>query len=134
MSGDDGTTLAELRAIVGAFVHERDWEQFHNPKDLASAIAIEAAELMELFLWRDASEVIERVRQGPVRQQVEDELADVFILCLSLANRLEIDVAHAIRDKVRRNAEKYPARLSRGRAHKYTEYATEAQEQGDTLS
>ncbi len=117
---DADTTLQDLRERVAAFVHERDWEQFHTPKDLASAI--EAAELMELFLWRNAAEV-EAVAAGPEsRQKVQDELADVLILCLSLANRLEIDIAHAVLRKVELNRAKYPADVVRGSAEKYTYY------------
>ncbi len=119
---DADTTLQDLRERIAVFVHERDWEQFHTPKDLASAISIEAAELMELFLWRSAAEV-EAVAAGPeTGQKVQDELADVLILCLSLANRLEIDVADAVARKIESNRAKYPADKVRGRAEKYTYY------------
>lgn len=122
---DADTTLQDLRERVAAFVRERDWEQFHTPKDLASAIAIEAAELMELFLWRSVSEV-EAVAVGPEsRHKVQDELADVLILCLSLANRLEIDTADAVVRKLETNRAKYPADVVRGSAEKYTYYRAE---------
>jgi len=122
---DADTTLQDLRERVAAFVHERDWEQFHTPKDLASASAIEAAELMELFLWRSVAEV-EAVAAGPEsRQKVQDELADVLILCLSLANRLEIDIADAVLRKIDSNRAKYPADVARGSAAKYTYYRAE---------
>lgn len=112
---DQATTVAELREAVGRFVDERDWRQFHSPKNLSMAIAIEAAELMELFQWVGAEES-GRVREMPVDlQRVREELADVFCFALSLANALEIDVAEAVREKLVKNAEKYPVERFRGR-------------------
>lgn len=119
---DSATTLLELRERVATFVEARDWKQFHNPKDLTNGIAIEAAELMELFLWMDVSQVNEAARQSGIRSRVKEELADVLILCLSLANRMNIDVAEAIEAKLALNEAKYPAELARGRAEKYTAY------------
>lgn len=119
---DADITLLSLRRRVVAFVRERDWEQFHNAKDLAAAIAIEAAEMMELFLWKTPEQVDAVGRQPLSRQRLEEELADVLILCLSLANRLEVDVSDAVSRKMAANAAKYPADLARGRADKYTSY------------
>lgn len=119
---DAETTLLSLRRRVATFVRERDWEQFHNAKDLAAAIAIEAAELMELLLWKAPEQVDAVARDTLARQRLEDELADVLILCLSLANRLEIDVSDAVSRKMASNAAKYPPDLARGRADKYTSY------------
>lgn len=119
---DADTTILALRDRIRAFVQIREWEGFHNPKDLASAIAIEAAELMELFLWKAAHEVDEETRRPDSRRRIEEEVADILILCLSLANRLEIDVAEAIEGKVAANEAKYPADKVRGKAHKYTHY------------
>jgi dCTP diphosphatase len=120
---DADTTIIDLRIQVESFVHARDWETFHNPKDLASAIAIEAAELMDIFLWKGPEEVDEAVVHTDSRNNIEEELADVVILCLSLANRLEIDVADAVTAKLTSNERKYPAEQVRGRANKYTEYS-----------
>lgn len=122
---DTTTTLNDLRERVAAFVHERDWEQFHTPKDLASAIAIEAAELMELFLWKTVGEVEDIAATPATRQKVQDELADVLILCLSLANRMGIDASEAILRKMDSNRAKYPADIVRGSAEKYTHYLSE---------
>lgn len=119
---DGDTTIAYLREQVRAFVHERDWEQFHNPKDLAGAIAIEAAELMEVFLWMSGAQAAEAACQPGTRRRIEEELADVLILCLSLANRLDLDLAGVFLAKLRANAEKYPAAQARGSAAKYTAY------------
>jgi NTP pyrophosphatase (non-canonical NTP hydrolase) len=119
---DDQTTLRDLREQVRAFVRERDWEQFHSAKELATAIAIEAAELMEPLLWLRPEEAAQALAQPETRRRVEEELADVLILCLSLANALELDVAQTVATKLRANAEKYPAALARGSARKYTHY------------
>jgi dCTP diphosphatase len=123
---DQETTIGAMRDRIATFVQARAWETFHNPKDLASAIAIEAAELMELFLWKDAREAEAAAHQREVRQRIEEELADIVILCLSLANRLEIDVSDAVASKVAANEAKYPADVVRGKAHKYTYYDGDA--------
>lgn len=119
---DARTTLAELRQQVATFVRERDWEQFHNPKDLAAAIAIEAAELQERFLWQTADEAARTAQSPEGRRGVEDELADVVLLALSLANACQLELAPAIQRKLGENADKYPAKQVRGRADKYTAY------------
>ncbi len=119
---DADTTILNLRERVEAFVQERDWEQFHNAKDLANAIAIEAAEIMELFLWKTPPEVELVVQDADSKHRITEELADVLILCLSLANRLEVDIAGAVTNKVKANEAKYPADLVRGKADKYTSY------------
>jgi NTP pyrophosphatase (non-canonical NTP hydrolase) len=119
---DGETTVLHLREGVAAFVRERDWEQFHNPKDLAAAIAIEAAELQELFLWQGPDQVEQTAASVTGRERITEELADVLILCLSLANRLEVDIAEAVERKMAANAAKYPAERVRGRADKYTSY------------
>lgn len=119
---DTEITIGAIRARVAAFVRARDWERFHNPKDLANAIAIEAAELLELFLWKGDREVDEATQSADTRQRIEEEMADIVILCLSLANRLEIDIADAVASKIAVNEAKYPSDVVRGQAHKYTYY------------
>jgi dCTP diphosphatase len=106
---DDQTSVADLRAQVEAFVAERDWAQFHSPKNLSMAIAIEAAELMEHFQWLTIEESKSLVEKGATRGRVLDELADVLIYCLSLANVLDVDLSEAIMRKLAHNARKYPA-------------------------
>lgn len=113
---DDEVFLAELRDLVKTFVHERDWDQFHTPKDLAAAISIESAELLEVFLWKQ--EVTSDDLPG-----VREELADILIFCLSLANRLNLDVSDAVLAKLTANAAKYPAETVKGKSHKYTHYS-----------
>jgi NTP pyrophosphatase (non-canonical NTP hydrolase) len=113
---DDQTTIADLRAQIEAFVAERDWGQFHSPKNLSMAIAIEAAELMEHFQWLTVEESRSLVEEeGATRGRVVNELADVLIYCLSLANALDIDLSEAIVRKLAHNARKYPADKYRGR-------------------
>jgi len=112
---DDQTTIADLRTQVKAFVAERDWAQFHSPKNLSIAIAVEAAELMEHFQWLTIEESEILVEEGATRGQVIDELADVLIYCLSLANTLDVDLSGAIVRKLAHNARKYPADQYRGR-------------------
>ena len=112
---DSTTTLADLRDLVRRFVDEREWRQFHSPKNLSMSLAIEAAELMEHFQWIDILES-RAVRNQPQKlAAVREELADVLCYALAMANELEIDLSAAVRDKMVKNATKYPADLSRGR-------------------
>lgn len=118
---DAATTIEELRARVLAFARERDWEQFHSPKNLSMALAAEAGELMEHFLWAESKASADVVRDPRKRTKIEDELADVVIYALEFANISGIDVARAIESKLAQNAAKYPVEKARGRADKYTE-------------
>ena len=105
--------LKELEQLLVQFRDERDWEQFHNPKDLALAISIEAAELLEAFLWKDAKEAkIEKVKE---------ELADVLAYAILLGHHYNLDLEQVVRDKVQRNGEKYPVEKAKGSATKYNE-------------
>jgi len=119
---DATTTLADLKTRILAFVRERDWEQFHSPKNLSMALATEAGELMEHFLWLDTEASRALMRDDPARRQkIEDELADVFVYAFEFANSSGIDIAAAIESKMRANARKYPVEKARGNARKYTE-------------
>jgi len=113
--GDVATTVAELRQLMRAFVAERDWEQFHTPKNLAMSLAIEAAELMECFQWVDTAESQRRGADPAHREPIAEELADVLCYLLSLANALDLDLSTAMRRKLVKNAVKYPAGEFRGR-------------------
>ncbi|NOR82621.1 MAG: nucleotide pyrophosphohydrolase [Ardenticatenales bacterium] len=115
MSQPAASTLADLRSHIRAFVRERDWEQFHSPKHLSMSIAIEAAELMECFQWQSAGQATEDVTQNGAPQAAVDELADVLIYCLSMANALGIeDLAAAVLDKLERSGKRYPPDQLRG--------------------
>jgi NTP pyrophosphatase (non-canonical NTP hydrolase) len=112
---DATTTVAELRQLVADFVAERDWSQFHSPKNVSMALAIEAAELMEHFQWL-TTEASRHLADDPKRlADVGEELADVVGYSFALANELGLDVSTAIRAKMIKNAQKYPADQYRGR-------------------
>ena len=115
---DEKATVAELRQAVQAFVDERDWRRFHTPKNLAMSLAIEAAELMEHFQWLDVDESILRGRDPVRRGEIADEIADVCCYLLSLVNALDLDLSAAVRDKLVKNALKYPADAFRGRSER----------------
>ena len=110
--GDETTPVSELKQLVRRFVEERDWDQFHTPKDLAMCLAAEAGELLEPFLWKREGDPI-------ALDQVREELADVVICAVNLALRLDIDVMAAVDAKIVGNAERYPVALARGRADKH---------------
>lgn len=111
--------IQALQQTLRNFARERNWEQFHSPKNIATALAVEAAELLEPFQWMTEAEsrnLKENVRDYA---QVQEEVADVMIYLLRLADLLEIDVEQAVADKIRKNAEKYPVNLAYGNAVKY---------------
>jgi NTP pyrophosphatase (non-canonical NTP hydrolase) len=112
---DNNTTVAELRTIVADFVAERDWSQFHSPKNVSMALAIEAAELMEHFQWLTTEQSRSLADDPKKLAEVAEELADVVGYSMALANELGIDLSKAIRAKMIKNAVKYPAEQFRGR-------------------
>lgn len=118
---DSETTVAALKARVLAFVQERDWEQFHNPKNLSMALAAETGELMEHFLWATPEQSAAIAADPAKRAKIADELADVVVYALEFANITGLDVAAAIDRKMAANAVKYPVEKARGRSDKYDE-------------
>jgi NTP pyrophosphatase (non-canonical NTP hydrolase) len=117
-SPEDGL-LVELRAALRQFAADRDWDAFHSPKNLAAALTVEAAELLEHFQWLGEQE--SRSLDAAKREAVGEELADVLLYLVRIADKLEIDLASAARRKLARNAEKYPVDKARGSHRKYTE-------------
>lgn len=116
---DAETPIGEMRAKIAAFNQERDWAQYHSPRNLAMALSVEAAELLELYLWSS-----DEGPQPPVESRaprVAEELADVAICLLNLAERTGVDLSAAVAAKLAKNAEKYPVAQSRGRLEKSTE-------------
>jgi NTP pyrophosphatase (non-canonical NTP hydrolase) len=108
--------MKENEEIIEAllkFRNEREWEQFHNPKDLALAINVEAGELLELFLWKNADEAN--------KEKVKEELADIFAFAFMLAEKYQFDVKEIVLEKIQQNAEKYPVEKAKGTAKKYNE-------------
>lgn len=112
---DETTTVCALVSAVRNFVKERDWEQFHDPKNLSMSICIESAELMELFQWLSPQEVETKISTRQEKDQIEQELADILIYCLSLAASLGTDISSAVTHKLKENATKYPVELFRGK-------------------
>lgn len=118
---DSTATITQLKDRVLAFARERDWEQFHAPKNLSMALAAEAGELMEHFLWATPEESRAIAKDAAKRGKIAEELADVIIYALEFANTTGLDVAATIEAKMASNAKKYPVEKSRGRSDKYTE-------------
>lgn len=116
--GDRATSIQELKDTVQEFVRERDWERFHSPKNLSMALAAEAAELMEHFLW----DTLEASEETARKEEVADELADILLYLLEFANMTGIDISEAVASKVKKNAEKYPVEKAKGNSLKYTEF------------
>jgi dCTP diphosphatase len=112
---DGTTTVAVLREAMRTFVAERSWEQFHSPKNLSMGAAVEAAELMEHFLWLDSEESRRVVQDSRRMGEIADEIADVACYLLALCNTLGLDLSEAIQAKLLKNAQKYPAEQYRGR-------------------
>jgi NTP pyrophosphatase (non-canonical NTP hydrolase) len=112
-------TMTDIKEIIQALISfrdERDWKQFHDPKNLATAISIEAAELNELFLWKSIAE-----SENVDANKVKEELADVLAFALLLAERYGFDVKEIVLEKIKKNGEKYPVEKAKGNASKYTE-------------
>ena len=114
-NSDSTTTVAELRTLIADFVAERDWSQFHSPKNVSMALAIEAAELMEHFQWLTTDASRELAADPEKLAEVGEELADVIGYSFALANELGLDISNAVRAKMVKNAQKYPAEKYRGR-------------------
>ncbi len=106
---DESTSVSDLREIVRSFVAERHWEQFHSPKNISMALAIEAAELMEHFQWLTIDQSRAITSDPDALQAVGEEMADVLCYLLAMANSLEVDVATLVQRKMVKNRKKYPA-------------------------
>jgi|SRR5215208_1740979 len=119
-AGREDLGLEDLRSAISAFIQERDWEQFHSPKNLAMALSVEVAEIVEHFQWltEEQSQTLPQEKLAEIRE----EIGDVMIYLTELANKLGLDPVEAAKSKVAINEQKYPAELARGKASKYTEY------------
>jgi len=122
MLTDDSTTVRNLKNLVLAFSQERDWEQFHSPKDLGIALVCEVGELVEHFRYRRDDEIQARLDDPSQKRRIADELADCFWVILRLADVTQIDLAEALEAKVSAAAVKYPIDKAFGRSDKYTAY------------
>jgi len=104
---------------IKKFIDERDWNQFHNPKDLALSLSLEAAEVLELFQWKNKKQAQDYIKNN--KERLSEELADVFYWTLLISSKFDIDIVEALEDKLEKNKKKYPIRKSKGRADKYNE-------------
>lgn len=112
--------LESLKQYLRKYAKDRDWQQFHSPKNLAMALSVEAAELVEIFQWLTQEQA---ANLNPKQQAAAaDEIADILLYLVRIADQLNIDIAHAVTQKTQKNEKKYPADLVRGSAKKYTEY------------
>jgi NTP pyrophosphatase (non-canonical NTP hydrolase) len=123
---EENGELMRLRDLVRVFVDERDWDQFHTPKNLSSALSVEAAELLEHFQWLKHGQADELGADKLV--QVRHEMADVLVYLVRLADKLDVDLMAAVEEKMVLNRAKYPAELVRGDARKYDEYKQKPQQ------
>jgi len=123
------TSVDNLREAIGRFIAERDWDQFHSPKNLAMALSVEVAEIVEHFQWLTE----EQSKDLPPEKlaEVREEIGDVMIYLTELADKLDIDLVEAAKAKMEINSKKYPADLVKGRASKYTDYGI--RRKGDTI-
>ena len=114
--------ISDLQKKVASFVHERNWKEFHTPKDLALSIAIETAELLELFQWKTNKEIQELLNDTKYRNRIEEEIADIMIYILVLSNTLDIDLSKVVLQKIQINKDRYSIQKAKGNATKYTEF------------
>jgi len=117
----EDSELKKLRKEVQNFIERRDWEDYHDPKNLSMSITVEASELMEMLQWKTNEEAKELLKDDEKFDSAVEELADILIYCLSLANQLDVDVAEIIKNKIDKNKSKYPQEKSKGEFKKYTE-------------
>ncbi len=115
MTTESEDRFSDLKEMIISFIAERDWDRYHRPKDISMALSIEAGELMELYLWD----------REPDREELEDELADVFFFLLDMSIKEDVDLSAALRKKIEKNRSKYPASLVKGKDDKYTRYLEE---------
>ena len=109
---NSGDTFKELKDVLREFRDNRNWKKFHNPKDLAISISIEASELLEIFQWKNSREVKDVSKERI--DEIKDELADIMIYCLFLSEILDIDVGEIVLDKIGRNEDRYPVDRFKG--------------------
>jgi NTP pyrophosphatase (non-canonical NTP hydrolase) len=121
MKTDSETAISELKEIVKVFCEERDWDQFHSPKELAIGVSTEGSELLELFRFKSDQEVLEIVTNTK-REQVGEELADVFYFVLRFAQKYGFDLTEEFQKKIEKNRHKYPIAKARGSNKKYSEF------------
>lgn len=118
---DENTRVNELKALVREFCEVREWDEFHCPKNLAAGLITEASELLEIFRFKSDEEVVEMMKDERYLSMVRDEIADVFYFVLRFAQRNDIDLTTSLREKLKKNEDRYPVETSKGSNRKYNE-------------
>ena len=122
MAKDTETKLHELKEKIKEFCDVRDWDQFHNAKELAIALSIEASELLEIFRWKSPQEVEELFKDKKKKEYIEDEMADVLYFLVRIAQIYNLDLTEALERKMDKNNKKYPVEKAKGSSKKYDEF------------
>jgi len=122
MVNDKDTNIESLKSKVKEFCDKRDWDQFHDAKELSIALSIEASELLEHFRWKTKEEVKEKMSKPEKVEEIKDEMADVLYFLLRIAQMENIDLSEALENKMEKNDKKYPVDKARGSNKKYNEY------------
>jgi len=117
MKEDANTTINELKEEIKNFIKKRDWEKYHNLKDLAESICIEAAELLEIFQWRKIEEIEKLIEDEKFKIKISEEIADIIIYLLNMSESAKIDITKAVLNKIKKNEGKYPIEKYYGKAH-----------------
>ena len=112
---DKKITIQEIKDLMESFVKERDWQQFHKSKNLSMALSVEASELVELFQWLENEEAEQMMKNNDFRSKAIDEIADILLYVIAFANRNDIDISEAIKQKIKKNKKKYPTDKFKGR-------------------
>ena len=118
---DHQTNISELKEKVKMFCEERDWDQFHNAKDLAIGVSTESAELLEHFRWKSDEQIKQMFNDPKKREAIEEEVSDVFYFLLRFSQMYDIDMTSALHDKMKKNEQKYPVEKAKGSNKKYSE-------------
>lgn len=114
--------IASMKKAVQEFCEARDWDQFHNPKDLAIGLSTESNELLDLFRFKDSEQMREMMENPSKREEISEELADIFFFLLRFSQMYGFDMEQGLQDKIRKNGEKYPVEKAKGSNLKYNEY------------
>jgi len=112
--------IDEIQKRLDKFAKDRDWEQFHNPKNLAMALSVEVAELVEIFQWSNSGG-LDEIKDEKIRKKIEEEIADIFIYLIKISGKLNLDLMKIIYEKIEKNEQKYPVAKSRGSSKKYSD-------------
>jgi NTP pyrophosphatase (non-canonical NTP hydrolase) len=122
MAKDNERKIHELKEKIKEFCEARDWDQFHNAKELAIALSIEASELLEIFRWKTHEEVDELFKDEKKKEDIEDELADILYFLVRIAQKYDLDLSEALDRKMEKNNNKYPVEKAKGSHKKYNEF------------